>query len=112
MEFDHFTLLLLATNPEYEDGAEPAVWDGHLAHLASLHESGELVAAGPVQDDHLRGICILTVDEERAREIADADPAVRAGIFTAQLIPWRVPKGVLVHVESGRLPRSTAEASS
>ena len=111
MEFDHFTLLFLATNPDGPDDVDGSVWDGHLAHLAALHDSGELVAAGPVQDATLRGICILTVDAERARELAAADPAVEAGVFTPQVIPWRVPKGVVVSTDAP-MPRSSAEASS
>ena len=47
MRFDEFTVSLLVT------GSTPntdALQDAHLAHLAALHESGSLLAAGPLSD--------------------------------------------------------------
>jgi hypothetical protein len=52
---------------------------------------------------------ILAVDADRARELAAQDPAVRAGRFDAQVIPWRVPAGAIAWAPA-RFPRSLAEA--
>jgi flavin reductase (DIM6/NTAB) family NADH-FMN oxidoreductase RutF/uncharacterized protein YciI len=60
--------------------------DAHLAFLRSLRDSGILLMAGPYdgwreEPDQARpsGMVILAVPENQAREIAEADPLVRAG---------------------------------
>jgi uncharacterized protein YciI len=110
--FDHFTVGLLVLRddaPELDEDAATALQDAHLAHLAELHEAGDLLAAGPLSDERLRGLLLLSVDPERAHELAEADPAVRAGRFSVQLIPWMVPAGALAYRRT-RFPNSVAEA--
>jgi uncharacterized protein YciI len=80
-----------------------------MAHLAELHEAGHLLAAGPLDDEDFRGLNILRAEPERARELAEQDPAVRIGRFTVKVIPWRVPAGALSFSRT-RFPRSIAEA--
>lgn len=106
-EFDEYTVTLLVTNP---DGPEmtPELQDAHLGFLADLHEAGHLLAVGPAGGGEVRGISILAVSPERALELAHGDPAVRAGVFLVEAMPWRVPAG-LVSFAPGRLPRSLAE---
>jgi flavin reductase (DIM6/NTAB) family NADH-FMN oxidoreductase RutF/uncharacterized protein YciI len=60
--------------------------DAHVAYLRSLQESGVLLMAGPydgwrAEPDRSRptGMVILAAPEGKAREIAEADPLVRAG---------------------------------
>ena len=113
MEFDHFTIALLILRPDapVRDEAEAnALQDAHMAHLADLHEAGHVLAAGPLDDPKFRGLSILNVDPERARELKEADPAVRAGRFSVTVIPWIVPKGA-VSFSPARFPRSLAEAA-
>jgi uncharacterized protein YciI len=116
MEFDRHTiaLLLLRPNaPELDEEAEAALQDAHMAHLADLHEAGYLLAAGPVlgaPERELRGFSILNVDPERARELKEQDPAVRAGRYRVEVYQWILPAG-LVAFSPGRLPRSMAEAA-
>ncbi len=47
MEFNEFTISLLVSGPTPNSDA---FQDAHLAHLASLHEAGSLLAAGPLSD--------------------------------------------------------------
>lgn len=116
MEFDHFTVTLLVRPPdapELDDDAASAVQDAHLAYLAELHEAGHLLAAGPLPgaaDRRLRGMCILRVDAERARELSERDPAVRAGVFAVEVLPGMVPSGAIAFSPT-RFPRSSAEAT-
>ena len=86
-----------------------AMRQAHLSHLAELHEAGHLLAAGPLSDERFRGLSILNVGAERARELAEQDPAVRAGRFSVEVIPWLVPGGA-ISVAPTRFPRSMAEA--
>jgi uncharacterized protein YciI len=111
MEFDRFTITLLLTNPdapEIDDARRAELQDAHMAHLADLHEQGVLLAAGPLSDPHFRGLSILNVDAERAQALKEADPAVQAGIFTVQSIPWMVPGGAM-HFSQTFFPRGVAD---
>ncbi len=80
-----------------------------MAHLADLHDSGHLLAAGPLSDDKFRGLSILNVEPEQARELKEQDPAVRIGRFSVEVIPWTVPGGAIAFSRT-RFPRSVAEA--
>jgi uncharacterized protein len=112
VEFDRYTIALLILRedaPDHDEAEANALQDAHMAHLAELHEAGHLLAAGPLDDPHFRGLSILRVEPERARELKEADPAVRAGRFTVTVIPWIVPKGAMSFSPT-RFPRSIADA--
>ena len=63
---------------------------GHIANVMSLLESGKAVIAGPLADDgDIAGVFIFRAKSaEEARTWADADPAVKAGFFVAEMHPW------------------------
>lgn len=62
----------------------------HFAYFSNLIESGKAVMGGPFRDDgEIRGLYVLrakTADEARA--VAEADPAVKAGLFSIEMHPW------------------------
>ncbi len=117
MQFDRYTislLLLRSDAPRFSEEEEAELQDAHMAHLADLHEAGHLLAAGPVlgkADRELRGFAILNVDPERARELKEQDPAVRAGRYRIEVYPWLLPAG-LITFSAGQLPRSVAEVQA
>jgi uncharacterized protein YciI len=117
MDFDRLTVALLVLRddaPVLDDEAEAALQDAHMAHLAQLHADGHLVAAGPLlggPHEPLRGLSLLRVDPERARELKEADPAVRAGRYRVTIMPWMVPAGAMSFAPA-RFPRSMAEVSA
>lgn len=113
MEFETYTIALLVTNPsepELSQEERDALQDAHLSYLADLHEAGHLLAVGPLSDEEgeLRGLSILNVDPQRARELKEVDAAVRAGVFLVRTMPWRVPAGAM-HFTPTFLPRSMAD---
>ena len=113
MEFEHYTVALLVTNPaapELDEAAAAALQDAHLTHLAELHEAGHLLAVGPLADPdgELRGLSLLRVGVEEARRLCESDPAVEAGVFLLRVLPWSTPAGAL-HFTQTRLPRSMAD---
>ena len=114
MDFDQYTLVLLFHPPESPELPEPeadALQDAHLANQADLYEQGHLVAAGPFvdQDDEtLRGMALMSVGPDRARELYATDPAVRAGRLAVQVMTWKTPAGG-VRFERVRVPRSMAD---
>ncbi len=115
MEFDQYTLLLLLRRedaPALGEAALNELQDAHLAHLARLHEQGDLLAAGPAlgpDDRRVRGVCLFGVPLDRALALEAEDPAVRAGRFRLEAFPWVVPRGT-VSFPSSRFPQSQTEA--
>lgn len=107
MRFDEFTVSLLVSGPTPNDDV---LQDAHLAHLADLHEAGHLLAAGPLSDEKFRGLSILNVDPERARELKEKDPAVQIGRFSVKVIPWMLPAGAISFSRT-RFPRSVADTA-
>src|SRR3954451_11557279 len=111
MEFDTFTISLLVLRddaPEWDDETAGAMQDAHLDHLASLHEQGQLVAAGPLGHDTFRGLSILTVPPDEARVLKMADPAVQAGRVDVIALRGQVPAGAFPFPPT-RFPHSMAD---
>jgi uncharacterized protein len=114
VEFDRYTIVLLILRPdapELDEETAAALQDAHMAHLADLHEAGYLLAAGPLSDEKLRGLSILNVEPERARELKEQDPAVKVGRLSVKAIPWMVPAGA-ISFSPTRFPRSVADTES
>ena len=113
LDFDRYTIALLFLRPDapqLDEEASAALQDAHLAHLADLHEAGHLLAAGPLSDEKFRGLSILSVDPERARELKEKDPAVQIGRFSVKVIPWMLPAGAISFSRT-RFPRSVADTA-
>lgn len=111
MELDSFTVALLVLRddaPAWDEETANAMQDAHLDHLATLHEQGHLVAAGPLGHDRFRGLSVLRVPPDEARALAEADPTVRAGRFDVVVMPWQVPAGA-VHFTPTTFPHSVAD---
>jgi uncharacterized protein YciI len=99
-EFDSFQLVLLVRPPDTHGLDEAALASNqrrHLGHFAKMRAAGFLVASGPIRgDDQIAGICIYRAGStERARALAEDDPAVRAGRFRVQVMGWVTGKGAL-----------------
>jgi uncharacterized protein len=67
----------------------------HIAHIYKLGADGKAVAAGPFRDEgEIQGIIMMkAATPEEAREIEGADPGVKAGIFTMEVLPFMSPEG-------------------
>jgi uncharacterized protein YciI len=116
VDFDDYTLVLLfrpPNAPQLSDAEADELQDAHLANQADLYEQGYLLASGPFvdQDDAtLRGMALMSVGPERARELYDTDPAVKAGRLAVRVMTWKTPAGG-VRFERVRHPRSMADVS-
>ena len=98
VQLDRFSIALLILRPDapvLDDEEAARLQHAHMAHLADLHEAGHLLAAGPLIDQKFRGLSILNVEPDRARELKEADPAVPAGRFSMKVLPWMVPAGAM-----------------
>jgi uncharacterized protein YciI len=67
----------------------------HLANIERLAQEGYINIAGPFMDDQdLRGIFIMNVEsKEKAEELVNTDPAVKAGRLIYEIRPWYSAKG-------------------
>jgi uncharacterized protein YciI len=99
-EFDTYQLILLVRapdGPELDDEASTALGLQHLGHFGKMHAAGYLKVAGPIDgDDDIAGICLYQAGSlERARNLAEDDPAVRAGRFVVRAMTWYTQKGAM-----------------
>ena len=81
----------------YDDKAwtaeDKAAVDRHLANFKAAVQSGQLILAGRTREpgDKTFGIAIFeATNETAARKFMEADPAVVAGVMTAELHPFAV----------------------
>ena len=117
MRFDQHTLVLLVRPPDAPELSEQeadTLQDAHLAFRADLRDQGYLIGGGPLvgqDDERLRGISVMSVDPETARELSLADPAVRAGRLAIEVMTWMVPAGN-IRFEDVPAPRSMAEVAA
>ena len=60
----------------------------HLHHLTKLQILGRLVLNGPtLGESEISGVSIYAIDSEEARAFAEADPKVKSGHLTVEVIP-------------------------
>ncbi len=102
MDLEAYELVLLRRPIDatpYDDETLEHIQREHLAYHASLREAGDVVTNGPVvdqPDESLRGLTVYrTGSVERARELAEADPAVRAGRLVVEVMQWWSPAGTM-----------------
>jgi uncharacterized protein len=92
-EFDRYQLILLERSPDapdLDDEAGSRLQRQHLGHFAKMRRAGLLRVAGPIRgDDAIAGICLYRAGTpDRARRLAEDDPAVRAGMYTVRAMDW------------------------
>jgi uncharacterized protein len=102
MDLEAFELVLLRRPdhaPDYPDEELERIQRKHLAYHAGLREAGHVVTNGPVDgqpDPSLRGLTFYrTGSLEESRQLAGADPAVRAGRLAVEIMTWYCPPGTM-----------------
>lgn len=87
-------IIVLKLNEKYQDDkvwteADNKAVQGHFARLQKLQADGKLVLAGRTTVKASMGVVILEVDTEaEARKVMEDDDAVKAGIMSAELLPF------------------------
>ena len=90
-----FWLVMIKTGPkdkEITDSIERSkIFTGHFSNMTRLHKEGVLKVAGPFgkNDFTWRGLFILDCKtKEEAEKYVKTDPAVAAGVFIVDIVPW------------------------
>lgn len=86
--------LVSAPNPPPDGPEDVAIQAGHIRYLSGLVEQGTILANGPVKridTEEVRGMSLYLVGPDEARELAEADPAVKAGWFRIVVDEWLIP---------------------
>jgi uncharacterized protein YciI len=103
ISLEEFQLILLrrpAAAVDYDEETTDRIQREHLAFYTGLRDAGQVLTNGPVldqPDDGLRGIAIFAMGSvARARELAEDDPAVRAGRLAVEAMTWWCPPGTMV----------------
>jgi len=81
---------MLRTGPT---DAEQVVVAEHFAYLQNLNAEGVIILVGRTltTDENTMGLTIFRAEsEDAARQIMNGDPAVKKGVMTATLYPFKV----------------------
>ena len=89
----NYVLVILKTGENKTTDKEELnkLFRGHMENIQRLVKEGKLIVAGPFGENNLtwRGLFIFDVKTvEEARELVQTDPAIKAGIFDVDLVPW------------------------
>ena len=89
-----YVLCILKTGPhdaDFKGKERDDIFAGHMNNIGRMAEARQLAIAGPFSknDKAWRGLYIFAVDKvEDAEKIVVSDPAVKAGVFIYDLVPW------------------------
>jgi hypothetical protein len=82
-----FSLAVLRWAPgRHQDGAE-AIEREHQRRMVGLRAGGAIAVLCPVQSDEVAGIAVMTLTPEAVAAVVAADPCVRAGMMTVEVLP-------------------------
>ncbi len=88
-------VIVLRLNPKYQDDknwteADNQAVGRHFAKLQKLQKEGKLILAGRTLVKESMGFVILEAESEaEARQVMEADDAVKAGIMSAEVLPFQ-----------------------
>ena len=102
MDLEAYELVMLrrpVDAPAYADDVLERIQQEHLAYHDELRLSGQIATNGPVSDQpdpSLRGLTFYrTGSLEQSRQLAEADPAVRAGRLAVEIMTWYCAPGAM-----------------
>lgn len=92
-----YFVVFLKAGPERGQSKEESekIQQAHLDYLSEVYQAGHTSITGPFADDgDIRGIVVYnTATLQQARELAEQDPAVKAGRLEVEVHPWWAAKG-------------------
>ena len=100
-EMDRYVVGMLKKGPKWSGAKTPEsakLQEGHMANIKRMADTGKLIVAGPFtgNNQNYRGIFIFKATLEEAKQMAEEDPAIKAGQLELELYPWYAAKGLSV----------------
>lgn len=89
METQSYVIMLRPANNYGIEGTDERI-DEHFNYLKELLAKGKLTMAGRFSEVLVGLVMIEATSRDEAVEIMRNDPAVKTGIFHAELYPWRI----------------------
>jgi len=93
---NHFLIMYLPPRANFTENITPeetTVIERHFEYLKGKLAEGALILAGRAEDARFGIAIIRAKSETEGREIMENDPAVAAGVFTGELLPFRLALG-------------------
>jgi len=87
---------------EFDEETIERIFGEHLAYTTDMVNSGQQLAAGPVRDSpgEEERICGMGLFQQgsldKVRELANADPGVRQGLYRVDVMTWQTPAGRII----------------
>src|SRR6266567_7816859 len=97
-EMGTFYVCLLVKPPNFSASqASQQLFQSHFNHVKGLLASGKAAIAGPFGDDtRIAGVFVLNASSpEEARALEEADPLVKEGGFSVEVLKWWAAKGIM-----------------
>jgi len=107
-QIEQYYFVLLKTGPktDFDSTTKAQLFQGHMANINKLYYDGILKVAGPFGKNEFawRGLFIFDCKTKaEAEKLALSDPAVAAGLFAVDIVPWYgAPTGSFVHGKPGK----------
>jgi uncharacterized protein YciI len=107
-KIEQYWFVLLKTGPksDFDSATKAKLFEGHMANINKLYYDGILKVAGPFgkNDFAWRGIFVFDCKtKEEAEKYVSSDPAVAAGLFAVDIVPWYSEAvGSFVHGKPGK----------
>ena len=97
MKLYYLVILKPGENRLQDTATANKLFAGHRELLSKYMKEGKLIISGPVSEiKDMFGIYIYDVaDKGTAAKLVEADPAVKAGRFSYEIISWWAPKGAI-----------------
>ncbi|RDE15303.1 MAG: hypothetical protein C4K48_04470 [Candidatus Thorarchaeota archaeon] len=89
METQSFVVVLRPADKYGSPGTDERVSE-HFEYLKELLKKGILTMAGRFSEVLIGLVMIEVASRDKALEIMRNDPAVKSGVFHAELYPWRI----------------------
>lgn len=86
----YVVFLMSGENRTHDKATAERIQNEHIQYLTDLWKQGKIILNGPFDaDTEMRGMSIYKVDNaEIAKNLAEADPAVRTGRLKIEVHPW------------------------
>jgi uncharacterized protein YciI len=89
----HYLIIYRPPREGFAENATPeesAVIERHFEYLQSRETEGRLILAGRTEDARM-GIAVIEANSEnQSKQIMADDPAVKEGVFSGELLPFRL----------------------